>query len=181
MSLNDFSLPAKELFEGPMKWYGVHDNRLAVLNPVQRQAELTDTWEDVLYSGALQSPREFRAFSLCLSMLVPTELSAAATPNPDIAKVRDIIIRLDGDVNPSQFFGRVALARGRIQPSRQESMRWAMVGVAQRIAVGAFVERLWSPSLGHEEGRPGITQMHIRPLLCDEANMMTELMPTKKE
>lgn len=179
MSINDFSLPSHQLFEGPMKWYGVHDSRIAILDPEQRKAELTETWEGLFCTGEDQTPQQFRALSHCLGVLVPNELSAAAVSDSGIAPLRDIVIELDADVNPSRFFGKEGLARGRIQAERRESVRWAVIGVAQRVAVGAFVERVWSPFLGHEAGQAGVTRMQVRPLVHEEANKIAHLAPPK--
>lgn len=166
--MNDLEMDPAMLFQGPISWIGVRDSRLQHLDPLTEQSKLTSEWDELFWTGLLQSPRQFRAFAHAVAFLVPNGLEEHLA-SADVNDCNEIEVVFDSGVAPEQIFGEIAVDKGRIGDGTNQEMRWVMIGVARSIAVGGFVTRSRLPSLGHELGRLGGVSMRMLPLLPKHA------------
>ena len=174
MSMNNFELPPKELFIGPIKWFGVNNPKIAHINPLNEQISLTKSWEELFWTGRTQSSLQLERLARCLSMVIPRDFSSSV----NIARENDfdeIEVAFEKHVKPDQIFGDDQLKFGRIPEGPGNLSRWIMVGVAPRIAIGGIVSRPWLPPFMYEEGEPGSVDIRMLPLRVDVASELAHL------
>lgn len=174
--MNNFELPPRELFDGPINWFGVNNPKIAHISPLKEQGRLTDSWKESFWTGRNQSSLQLERLARCLSLIIPVHLSDSV----NVAEENDfgeIKITFGKEIDPDKIFGNEELVLGSIPDGPGNESRWIMLGVAPNIAIGGIVSRPWLPPFMYEDGEPGAVDIRMLPLKNDIASRLTHLAP----
>ena len=172
--MNNFELPAEELFAGPMRWFGANSSSVAHLDPLKRQIGLTGSWPQWMEYET--DSRAFRAVSALEELLIPKVVNELNS-----AEFSDIAFTLvfSGVHAIKDWLGSEVEADAKLRLNAEGMQRWALIGVSRNLAVGAIAIQTEWPPVGYSVDSSTKTMVHISPLNQSSASSVVHLSPSE--
>jgi hypothetical protein len=173
--MNNFNLPMEELLAGEINWFGGGADEVSSLKPMVEASGLVDEWPE--WMCGRNSARAVRVTALLTRLLFPKNIETQLFADMDDDGL-SFDITFAGIDGITQWLGESVEQQARVR-STSGLLRWGLIGVAPRIALGAVGLETELPPLGYSVDCRTRTIVHVAPLLQQHANQIAHLAPQK--
>lgn len=157
--MNKFESSLDEIFEGPLQWFGATSPKIASLEPTRRQMGLVSEWPEQMHDA--NTAFGIKAMAKLTGLLFPCNVVSL-----QFAEFGDFAFTfsLAGSGGVSEWLPEDVEKEAFVGFNNNQNRRWAMIGVAPHLAVGAIAVEKEFPPLDYSVENVLQTVVSVLPL-----------------